>query len=266
MLSHRFFKSEQVSDKYIVLLHGFGGNHRIWKHQIPLLTKQYNVLAIDLPSHHEDHKHNLKLSQIEPSLKAVADEILATCDIYDIKSKDTGWMGVSLGTIFVKYIEAYHPEYVTFGVLVGAVATVNTLFTAIVDLFSHIGDKLPFGLVYRVFSYVIMPGADKQESRNIFRKCALALNQHEFKLWMKVFNQAFAFNRRFDDRVHRNNTYVIGDGDIVFGEKAIHEAADCRSKLVLLPHCGHVCNIDRREKFNQVMVTILDSRFRAAVQ
>ena len=71
--------------------------------------------------------------------------------------RHTTFMGVSLGTIFVKYIEAFYPDYVDFGILVGAVATVNILLRGCVKLFSTIGDKLPFTMVYHIFSWIIMP-------------------------------------------------------------------------------------------------------------
>lgn len=35
----------------VVLLHGFLGSIEVWKHIIPVLTKSYKVIAIDLPGH-----------------------------------------------------------------------------------------------------------------------------------------------------------------------------------------------------------------------
>lgn len=48
--------------EFTVLLHGFGGNHRVWKKQIPELQKVSNVLAINLPSHYDG---NVKLTQLQ---------------------------------------------------------------------------------------------------------------------------------------------------------------------------------------------------------
>ena len=112
--------------------HGFGGNSRIWKYQIPLLSKYFNVLTVDLPSHNEG---NLRLSQIDVTLDAISREILAVCDHYSVNAI---FMGVSLGTVFVKYIEAFYPEYVDFGILVGAVATVNAFFTDLQGCFQKL--------------------------------------------------------------------------------------------------------------------------------
>ena len=252
MLHHEYIRAEDGNHETIVMLHGFGGNSRIWKYQVPLLTTHYNVLLIDLPSHHEE---NMKLSQIEATLDAVSREIIAVCDHYHVRHSI--FMGVSLGTIFVKYIEAFYPEYVDFGILVGAVATVNCLLRGCARLFSKIGDKLPFRAVYYVFSWILMPGKRNEESRSVFRKCALALNQKEFKLYMHVFNQAFAFSRKFEKYHHPENVYISGDEDHCFLRRAVHEAEHSSGKMIMIPHCGHVCNIVQKHKFNEIMLDVL---------
>lgn len=252
MLHHEYICAEDGNSETIVMLHGFGGNSRVWKHQVPLLTTHYNVLLIDLPSHHEENK---KLSQIEATLESIAQEILAVCDHYGVKHAI--FMGVSLGTIFVKYIEAYHSEYVDYGILVGAVATVNCFFRFLAKTFSRIGDKLPFRAVYHIFSWVLMPGKRNEESRSIFRKCAVALNKREFKLYMHIFNQAFAFSRLFEKMKHPENVYISGDEDHVFFKRTRHEARYSAGQFVTVPNCGHVVNIVEKHRFNEMMMEML---------
>lgn len=258
MLKHEYTSSDQETNETIVLLHGFGGNHRVWKHQIPLLRKKYNVLAIDLPSHNDG---NLKLSDMQVTLEAITQKILAVCDEYGIKH--AMFMGVSLGTIFVKYIEAYYPEYVEFGVLVGAVASVNIFLGQLVKIFSAIGDKLPFSLIYYIFSWVLMPFKGSKKSREVFRKCAVALNEKEFKLWMRIFDQAFAFNKRFKRREFTKNAYITGIHDLCFINGAKSESGATNGRFIVLRDCGHVCNIDKRETFNRLMLALLNNKGRS---
>ena len=253
MLHHTFIPAEDGNTETIVLLHGFGGNSRIWKYQIPLLSKYYNVLTIDLPSHNEG---NLRLSELDVTLDAIAKEILAVCDHYSVRHAT--FMGVSLGTVFVKYIEAYYPDYVDFGILVGAVATVNSLLRACAGLFSRIGDKLPFAAVYHVFSWIIMPGKRNEESRSIFRKCAVALNKKEFKLYMHIFNQAFRFSRMFELELHPENIYISGKLDTCFLRRTVREAKQTAGRMIQMAACGHVCNIVQKNRFNRLMLELLD--------
>ncbi len=255
MLHHDYIPAENGNTETIVLLHGFGGNSRIWKYQIPLLSKCYNVLTIDLPSHNEG---NLRLSQLEVSLDAICGEILAVCDLYSVHHAT--FMGVSLGTIFVKYIEAFYPEYVDYGILVGAVATVNVILRGFVSLFSRIGDKLPFSVVYHIFSWIIMPGKRNEESRSIFRKCALALNKKEFKLYMNIFKQAFRFSKIFEQENHPENTYISGKLDTCFLRRTTREAKHSSGRMIIMAACGHVCNIVQKNRFNQLMLELLERR------
>ena len=253
MLYNTFIHAENGNTETIVLLHGFGGNSRIWKYQIPLLSKYFNVLTVDLPSHNEG---NLQLSQIDVTLDAISREILAVCDMHNVRN--AVFMGVSLGTVFVKYIEAFYPEYVKFGILVGAVATVNALLNGCAKLFSKIGDKLPFAAVYHVFSWIIMPGKRNQESRSIFRKCAIALNKKEFKLYMHIFNQAFRFSKMFEKEYHPENTYISGMLDSCFLRRTILEAQRSCGRMIQMVSCGHVCNIVHKNRFNKIMLELLD--------
>lgn len=264
LLDHEYVEAQHKDEntETIVLIHGFGGNHRIWKHQIDILSRYYNVLSIDLPSHNEG---NIKLSEMEVSLKKVCDKIIEVVDSYGLDH--ALFMGVSLGTVFVKCLEYYYPSYVDLGVLVGTMATVNTVLRMCVGIFSKVGDKLPFSVVYRVFSRIIMPRPDSKKSREIFRQCAKALNQKEFKLYMKLFNQAFKFNEKFKHTTHRENIYITGDNDICFKHGVFEEVLGTHSKLLIFDHCGHVCNIDKKEKFNYIIGRLLKHRMdqRAAI-
>ena len=253
MLYHTFIPAENENTGTIVLLHGFGGNSRIWKYQIPLLVKNHDVLTIDLPSHNEG---NIRLSQLEVSLDTIARKILAVCDLYAIRHAT--FMGVSLGTVFVKYIEAYYSEYVSNGILVGAVSTVNMLLRGCAKLFSKIGDKLPFTAVYHVFSWIIMPGKRNEESRSVFRKCANALNRTEFKLYMHIFNQAFRFSKLFEQEHHPENTYISGKQDACFLRRTKREADQTSGRMIQMASCGHVCNIVQKHRFNALMLELLD--------
>ena len=252
MLHHTYMPCENSNAETVVLLHGFGGNSRIWKYQIPLLEQNYHVLMIDLPSHSEG---NIRLSQLEVSLDTISRKILAVCDLYGIRHAT--FMGVSLGTVFVKYIEAYYPEYVANGILVGAVATVNLLLRSCAKLFSRIGDKLPFTAVYHVFSWIIMPGKRNEESRSIFRKCANALNRREFKLYMHIFNQAFRFSKIFEREQHPENIYISGKQDACFLRRTTREAKSTSGRMMQMSACGHVCNIVQKHRFNQLLLELL---------
>lgn len=236
--------------KFVVLLHGFGGNHMVWKHQLDVLRSKVNVLAIDLPSH---NKCNKKLSDMAVSLDSVSKEILKVLDKYGIKQAT--FMGVSLGTVFIKYIEEYYPEYISSAILVGAIGSVGLALRLAVRVFSRIGDKLPFKHVYRLFSKILMPWKVSAKSREIFCECAKDLNQREFKYYMFIFKEHFKFNKNiFLKRVHKENFYVSGRGDLCFIKGVLEDVRKTKAKLRTIKNCGHVANIDQKEEFNTILL------------
>ena len=243
--------------KTIVLIHGFGGNYKVWKKQIPLLQEHCNVLAIDLPSHHEIDNENIKLSEMQVSLEAIAQKIVEVLDYYKIEK--AVFMGVSLGTIFIKYLEAYYPQYVEKGILVGTVATVGLWLGTTVKVFSKIGDKVPFKFVYHILSFVLMPDKDSKKSREVFRTCAEVLNRKEFKLYMQIFEQGFRFSKQFMKTEHQENIFISGTRDHCFLKGALAEAKGSHGNFITMNDCGHVCNIDRKEQFNLLLLNILEN-------
>lgn len=251
MLHHVIFPCRnKFVEKYMVLLHGFGGNHRVWKKQIPVLQEKYNVLAINLPSHFDG---NIKLTELSsPSLSTISKEIICVLDKCRIKS--ASFMGVSLGTVFIKYMEMYFPQYVKNAVLVGAIGDVGNFLKRTVDVFSIIGNKLPFTLVYRVFSKVLMPMRCSKKSRKLFCECAKALNKYEFKAYMNVFKEHFSLVSKFSSQRHQENQYILGEWDKCFLKGAVHEARATCAKIVILKHSGHVCNIDSADEFNRIIM------------
>lgn len=245
---------------FTVLLHGFGGNHRVWKKQIPELQKVSNVLAVNLPSHYDG---NVKLTQLhDTGIAVIVQEILQVLERYHIR--DAVFMGVSLGTVFVKYIEMYYPKYVRNGILVGAIGDVGTFLKGAVNIFSRIGDKLPFTLVYRIFSKILMPMRVSKKSRKLFCECARALNKYEFKAYMNIFKEHFSLVKQFAKKKHKNNFYILGEWDKCFLKGAVTEAKETGAKLRLLRHSGHVCNIDSVEEFNRIMLEYLKGQERLA--
>lgn len=259
LLAHKIFectnKDSCDKDKFVVLIHGFGGNHRVWKNQIDVITEKANVIAIDLPSHNVDNK---KLSDMTISLESISIEILDVLDKYNIKH--AMFMGVSLGTVFIKYIEEFYPEYVSSAILVGAIGNVGLALRMVVRLFSRIGDKIPFKPVYSIFSKVIMPWKVSTKSRQIFCECARVLNSKEFKSYMFIFKEHFKFNKNiFLKKEHSENFYISGRGDLCFIKGVLEDVKKTKARLKTIKNCGHIANIDQKELFNELLAKRLNT-------
>ena len=77
---------------------------------------------------------------------------------------------------------------------------------------------------------------------------------------MKLFKQAFRFNDKFKNTIHKENIYITGADDICFKHGVFKEVLDTHGRLMVFEHCGHVCNIDKKEKFNYIIGRMLKHR------
>ncbi len=248
MLHHTLFKCDYESTKFIVLIHGFGGNYNVWKNQISILRRFCNVLAIDLPSHYDS---NIKLTSLDGNIESVVRKIIEVLKKYSIKHAT--FMGLSLGTIFIKYMEIFYPQFIEDAILVGALGEVGIFLHILVNVISKIGDKLPSMLVYKVFSKVFMPWKVSKKSREIFCKCAMELSPLEFKAYMFIFKEFFSLNKLFLKKKFKKNLYVSGHGDFCFLKGIEKEVKVTDARLIILKNCGHVCNIDKKDEFNEIL-------------
>lgn len=168
------------------------------------------------------------------------------------------FMGVSLGTIFIKYMEMRCGSYIDKAILVGALGTVGKPLRRAVNVFAKIGDKLPFPVVYRIMAKLFMPWKVSKTSSKVFCKCAKALNSQEFKAYMNIFIEHFSLCDEFVSRLHEENVYISGRGDLCFINGIVEEADLTDAELIIIEHCGHVCNIDQSRQFNDIISELLD--------
>jgi pimeloyl-ACP methyl ester carboxylesterase len=97
--------------KPIALLHGFCGSHQYWEKVIPELSKEYRVIAPDLPGHGNSTSTNEQYS-IE-AMAAIIKELLD-----DLKIKDVNLFGHSLGGyITLSFAERYGNQLNSFSLI-----------------------------------------------------------------------------------------------------------------------------------------------------
>ncbi len=257
LLNYKVFDCKSNSSDYIVLIHGFGGNYKIWKYQIPILTENFTVVAIDLPSH---DNNGIKLSQMMmTSIDAITKEIIAVLN--EVGVKKAIFMGVSIGTIFIKQLELYYSEIVKYGILVGGVGYINAFLRLVITIMRHADDRLPSGYIYTLFSRIIMPRRCSDKSRRIFRMFSKVLNVTEFTAWLEIFLESSELNKDFIKEKHNENLYISGTSDLCFLPNIKKEAKKTEAQLIEIENCGHVCNIDQKDVFNDLLMDFLNRTF-----
>ncbi len=103
----------------VVLVHGFTGNSRNWALTVPVLTRQFRTISVDL----RGHGHSAKpVRQEDYTLEAMADDVYAL--LQHLGVRECYLAGHSMGGMVSQHIVLDHPELVRALVLVDTAAEI----------------------------------------------------------------------------------------------------------------------------------------------
>lgn len=240
-----------TSNEWVVFVHGAGGSSSIWFKQIKAYKQHFNLLLIDLRGHGKSNQLLKELITSRYTFTEVTQDILKVLD--HLKIQSAHFVGMSLGTIIVRNIAELASGRVNSMVLGGAVTRLNTRSQILVRLGNFGKHILPYMWLYKLFAYIVMPQRNQRESRHLFIREAKKLCQKEFKRWFILAADVNPLMKYFKDRELEIPTlYLMGDRDYMFIQPVKEMvAAHKLSVLREIPNCGHVCNVERSEDFNQ---------------
>lgn len=239
------------SAEWIVFLHGAGGSLKTWKYQIPAFRNQYNLLLIDLRDHGNSpggSEHSTyKFEMIASDLFEILDKEAISNAIF---------MSLSFGSVLLQDISMRRPGLIKASILAGGIFKANLLIRSYVHLARLLNLVLPYRQMYRLFSWLLMPGRNHQVSRRIYQMQARKLNAEAYLRWVSLYGEFFALLDRF---YYQNISFptlvIMGSQDFIFlsaARKFVSEKSD-NVKLEILDNAGHICNIDQHEIFNSVV-------------
>ncbi|WP_217524349.1 alpha/beta fold hydrolase [Vibrio metschnikovii] len=256
LLFHKVYP-HPTSREWVVFVHGAGGSSSIWFKQIKAYKQHFNLLLIDLRGHGKSHRLIKDLIANRYTFKTVTIDVLKVLD--HLKIASAHFVGMSLGTIIVRNIAELSAQRVRSMVLGGAVTRLNIRSQLLVKL-GHLSKHLiPYMWLYRLFAYIVMPQRSQKESRHLFVREAKKLCQQEFKRWFTLTAEVNPLMRYFKDReLPIPILYLMGERDYMF-IRPVREmvAAHRQSELLELPNCGHVCNVEQPELFNQLSIQFI---------
>lgn len=253
-----------TSKEWVVFVHGAGGSSSIWFKQIKAYKQHFNLLLIDLRGHGKSNQLLKELMTSRYTFTAVTQDILKVLD--HLKIQSAHFVGMSLGTIIVRNLAELASERVRSMVLGGAVTRLNTRSQILVRLGNFGKHILPYMWLYKLFAYIVMPQKNQRESRHLFIREAKKLCQKEFKRWFILAADVNPLMRYFKDRELPIPTlYLMGDRDYMF-IKPVKEMVAVHKLSVLreIPDCGHVCNVERPDDFNQHSMEFIKQQSLAA--
>lgn len=242
--------------EWIVFVHGAGGSVRTWKYQVDAFKEHFNLLLLDL----RDHGNSQGMApppDRKYSFDLMAQDILAVLDFQGIESAH--FVGVSLGSIVVRCLEAAHSERVRSVVFGGGVFRLNRWLKMGIRTGLVAARLLPFKLLSRLLSFLVMPRGNHQKARRIFLREADRIDPHAYRKWIGLAGKIGKVLERFFKTEMASPCFVaMGSQDHVFlGPAADYARQFPKVKLHVIPGCGHVCNIERAEQFNALALEFL---------
>lgn len=254
MLSYKTFGSQR-SDDWVVLVHGAGGSSAVWFKQIREFQKRFNVLLIDLRGHGRSQAYHGDGGKY--TVDAIGRDIIEVLDREGIDAAH--FIGVSLGTIFIRAIVELAPRRVKSAIYAGAVSG----FTAWARILILAGQVLkyviPFQTLYGTFAWIIMPGKKAREARRVFIAESKRVSPEEFSRWLRLIPEVSRRLREWATRISDcRSLYVMGSRDYMFlppARMSVERSAN--SFLEVIEGVGHVCNIERPQRFNEIVISFL---------
>jgi pimeloyl-ACP methyl ester carboxylesterase len=257
MIYHKTFTHSE-STEWVVLIHGAGGSSAVWFKQLKDFIRHFNVLVVDLRGHGKSKdfadKHQSKRLY---SFREVGKDVVEVME--HLKIDKAHFIGVSLGTVIVRCIADIAADKVKSMILCGAVTRLNNRSQFLMFITDRIKPVIPFLWLYTIFAHIMMPRQKNNEARILFIQEAQKIPQSEFLRWLTLTAEINPLLRYFkENEVPVPTLYVMGDEDYMFLPQvkqilALHQYASLR----VLDNCGHVCNVEQPELFNQLSIDFI---------
>ena len=256
MLYHKTYENA-TSEEWVVLIHGAGGSSSIWFKQIRALKQHFNVLLVDLRGHGKSKDAFPNPKDMDYSFNDVSQDVIEVLNYLGIQSAH--FMGVSLGTIIIRTIAELDLSKIKSMVLCGAITRFNTRSRFLMKLAGLVRKLIPFIWLYTVYAYILMPKKRNKEPRSMFIQEAAKIRRAEYLRWFRLTIEVNPLLRYFTEKdIPVPTLYVMGDEDYMFlpQVKNLVKKHQC-AVLEVVENCGHVCNVEQPEVFNDLSVQFL---------
>ncbi len=254
-LLHHEVYPHQTTTEWVVFIHGAGGNTKTWAYQLEAFTAHYNVLLLDLRDHGQSK--NIEPAYSTYHFDMVSADIKAVLDSQGIATAH--FVTLSFGSVMIQDFALRHPQVVQRIVIAGGIfkgTWAIRLFTQVARVFNVV---LPYHTMYSLFSYLLMPRQRNQKARRLYQMQARRLTPEEYLKWVGLYGEFFRLLRRFyRQRLQSDVLVVMGGEDYIFlaGARAFVKRQQ-KAQLKVLPHAGHICNIEAPEAFNSLAIHFL---------
>ena len=255
ILHHTIYRREDATE-WMVFIHGAGGSSVTWKHQVKAFRPFFNLLLIDMRDH--GYSKDLEPEYSSYDFDIVTDDVLRTIDHVGLTRAH--FLSLSLGSIVLQRLYDRRPDLIQSMIMAGGVFKADWK----IRIFAHSGKFLsyfvPFRWIYDTFIMIVLPRENHAPSRRLYRLQSKKLTPTEFLKWLGLYRDFFSIVRRFYARKLKTSSLIVmGGQDHVFLEAAQRFARKQAhlAELVVLEGCGHLCNLEEVQRFNDAVLRFL---------
>jgi pimeloyl-ACP methyl ester carboxylesterase len=255
LLSYKKYFSSAEKD-WVVFLHGIGGDSRTFCLQIKAFMPYFNLLLPDL----RGHGASVNMSKPESgkySFKLIAEDVFKLMDNLNIPKAH--FVGGSFGATLIREMQELCPEKFISVVAAGGVLRLSPLFYLALNSAKILAPYINNYLLYEIMAYIIMPRKNHAKSRQLFLNISKSVPPDEFTSWIVVISEVKHKLDEIYNKPFSSPTLLInGSEDYAF-------LMDCKrfckinpcTQMEIIPHCGHLSNIDKYNNFNELALHFL---------
>lgn len=254
MLNFQIHRHEEKKP-WLVFIHGAGGAIATWRYQTEAFKPFFNLLLLDLRDH--GLSKNMEPAFRSYNFRIVCDDILEVIDHLGIERAH--FLSLSLGSAILQHIDHRRPELVDRMVMAGGIFRATLRMKLLVRASRLLNLVLPYRYIYALFSLIVLPKKNHQKSRRMYRLQARRLTQSEYMKWVGLYGEFFqVLDEYFHRKMKKMSLIVMGSEDHVFF-KAAKRFVEKQEKatLVVFEKCGHICNVEQWQRFNQEALRFL---------
>ncbi|MFQ5999697.1 MAG: alpha/beta fold hydrolase [Candidatus Bathyarchaeia archaeon] len=234
----------------LALLHGWTGNHKLWKEQVPVFSKNYTVIMVDHRGHGESDKPRTGYS-----IQVFADDLHRVLDKLGISK--TFIVGHSMGGMIAQKFYLSYPDKVRALILADTTShgTGGTIsFEEAGVLVQTLGFQ---SAVEQFFAETFFAEGTSEEIINWAKSEVLKTPQYVVEEGAKAMSQFDTTDRLSEIEVP---TLIIhGDQDLAISvekAKTLHEKIP-NSKLKIIRGSGHFILLEKPDEFNKIVLEFL---------
>ncbi len=242
--------------EWIIFIHGAGGSSKTFGRQVAAFRKHFNLLLPDLQGHGNSKSIVLKED----------DHLTLECIAYDIINlmkklgiKKAHFLGVSLGSIIIRVIEDLSPEIIKSIVIGGGIMKLNRRTHLLFKSGVLLSRFIPYHKLYQLVAWILMPYENHKVARRLFVREAAQIKKEVFKGWLGLLAELKTkLDNYFNLPAYKPTLMIMGSQDFAFlKDSIIYSDKFSFIDLLILQSCGHVCNIEQADEFNQLSLDFL---------